>query len=150
MTTLPRTGGTEWEASQASPWNVVNASLRRIDAFSTRCVLQGRQTAPPGACSDGDAYLVETGPTGDWVGHAGDIAVAKGANAINGWLYVAAAAVNKPGTKCYIIDEAKTIVRGNNGGWIEGIEVLVDTTGAVDGGILRYDLSNRVFYVSAA
>lgn len=146
MAELPHTGGSEWEGSQASPWLVVNGALRRIDAFSVRVVVQGRQNAPPVSCDDGHAYLVESG-TGAWSGHDGAIAIASGDNASNGWLFVDADQINQIGNTIHIVDENITL-RRQAGGWLEGTEVMVDLTGAPDGGSVRWDASNGIFYVA--
>lgn len=87
--TLPRTGGAEWAASQASPWEAVNLALRLLDAGTCRFLIEDRDLAtPPGSCADGACYLVATSPTGAWSGKAGKLAVAIGANAANGWKFI--------------------------------------------------------------
>ena len=86
--TLPKTGGTEWSAAQASPWAAVNDSLRRADALANRAIVVDRDlTAPPGSCADGSNYLVAASPTGLWSGQAGKLATAQGTNASNGWKF---------------------------------------------------------------
>ena len=105
--TLPHTGAGEWAASQASPWETVNAALRMLDAAATRFVIEDRDlAAPPGSCSDGGCYLVAASPTGAWSGQAGKLAVAIGTNASNGWLFVTVAA---EGNQIYVRDEDLTI-----------------------------------------
>jgi hypothetical protein len=149
MSTYPHTGGTQYAPAQGSPWLVLNDSILRLDAFAVRVTVQGRQTAPPVACSDGDVYYVNAGGSGLWAGHDGTLAIAKGANASSGWIHIPAAAVERTGNKIYIVNEGITMVRGASA-WGEGREILVDMTGAPDGGVVRWDASNGVFYVAAA
>lgn len=90
--TFPKSGGTEWAAAQASPWNAVNQSMRRLDASLNRWVVVDRDlTAPPGSCADGANYLVATSGSGAWSGQTGKLATAVGANAASGWLFTTVA-----------------------------------------------------------
>lgn len=85
---LPWSGGTEWAAAQATPWNAVNDSLRKLDAAAWGAILQDRDlSAPPGSCVDGANYLVAGTGTGLWAGHNGEMATAIGTNASNGWKF---------------------------------------------------------------
>lgn len=113
--TLPHTGGGEWASSQASPWDTVNLALRGIDAFAVRAIIQDRDlTAPPGSCSDGACYLVKATATGAWASKDGLLAVAKGANASNGWIFVTVAV---EGFTLYVRDEDITIEH-NGTSWV--------------------------------
>jgi hypothetical protein len=86
--TLPWSGGTEWAAAQASPWNAVNDSLRKLDAAAWGAIIEDRDlSAPPGSCADGANYIVAGTGTGLWAGHDGEMATAMGADAINGWKF---------------------------------------------------------------
>lgn len=85
--TTPKTTAPEWAASQATPWVTVNEALRRIEAGAAFYpVVDKDLTTPPGSCADGAIYIVGGGG-GAWVGHIGDIAIAVGANAVNGWYF---------------------------------------------------------------
>ncbi|UZW55564.1 DUF2793 domain-containing protein [Sphingobium sp. JS3065] len=111
---LPRTGGSEWAEAQATPWNTVNPTMRGLDAFATRAIIEDRNlTAPPGACDDGACYLVATSPTGAWSGEAGMLAVAKGEDASNGWIFIDVAV---EGVHLYVRDEDLTIYH-DGAGW---------------------------------
>ena len=113
--TLPRTGGAEWAASQASPWETVNLVLRLLDAGACRFLIEDRDlTAPPGSCADGSCYLVAASPTGAWSGKAGKLAVAIGANAANGWQFMTVAI---EGVDLYVRDENITI-EYNGSAWV--------------------------------
>lgn len=147
MANLPNTYGPEWAASQASPWVQVNLALRALDSFAARAVVQTRSdTAPPVTCDDGALYLIASTATGDWAGEDGNLAVAIGANAANGWHFIPAANFAREGVRLEILDEAQTI-RYDGASWVEGRDVFVDMTGAVDGGAVRYDQSNDSFYI---
>jgi hypothetical protein len=77
--TTPNLDLDELVASQTQPHVPINSSLRRLDAAVNLSVI-AIQNAPPEDGSpivtptDGDRYIVGTSPSGDWVGHANDIA----------------------------------------------------------------------------
>lgn len=100
--TTPIFDMTEWAAAQASPWVPHNSALRLLEAVIRGTVADRDLTAPPGACADGAAYLVDAPATGAWAGHAGEMAVAVGVNAANGWLF---APVAQEGFVLYVADE---------------------------------------------
>lgn len=112
---LPITGGPEWAASQASPWVTVNEAMRYLDAFASRSIIQDRNlTAPPGSCADGDRYLIAATATGLWAGQDGKLAIALGANAANGWLFVTVAV---EGTELWVRDE-DLLIRYDGSAWV--------------------------------
>lgn len=81
-------GAPEWAGSQASPDVTVNEAIRRTEAGANQYLVVDKDlTAPPGSCTDGATYIVGGSPTGAWVGHAGDLAIAVGANAASGWYF---------------------------------------------------------------
>lgn len=115
MSTLPQTGATELVASQATPETSVNEMARYLDANVSRSIIEDRDLAtPPGSCADGARYLVAGSPTGAWSGKAGQLAIAVGANAANGWLFQVVAV---EGFKLYIRDENAEI-QHNGSAWI--------------------------------
>lgn len=86
--TLPWSGGLEWAAAQATPWNSVNDALRLLDAAAWGAIIQDRDlSAPPGSCADGANYIVAGTGTGAWAGHDGEMATAQGTDASNGWKF---------------------------------------------------------------
>lgn len=112
----PKTGGTEYAAAQATPWNAVNDAQRRFDALANRALIVDRDlTAPPGSCSDGANYLVAGSPTGAWSGQAGKMATAVGANAANGWLFQTIAV---EGYRIYVQDENAEFMHDGSA-WVE-------------------------------
>lgn len=139
----PIYGTAEWAAAQASPWTGYNAQVRLHEALLRGSVSDRDLTAPPGTCADGDAYLVDATATGAWAGHDGELAVAVGANASNGWLF---AGVEIEGQELYVNDEAVQI-RYVAAVWVEvplSISVLDDLTNVnapapADGDVLTWD-----------
>lgn len=106
--TLPHTGGTEWAAAQATPWTTVNQTLRRLDGFCVRTTIEDDDlNDAPGACADGARYLVGASPTGGdpWETHDGELAIAVGVNAANGWLFINVAV---EGSELHVRDENLT------------------------------------------
>jgi hypothetical protein len=73
----PRLGAPELTPAQAVPEGTVNETFYWLDAGSGGGFkfLDRDLTAPPGSPSQGDTYLVDTGGTGAWSGHDGEIAI---------------------------------------------------------------------------
>lgn len=67
----------EWQQGQSQPHVPVNTAIRWLELFSRLSVLSATETTPPSgsAVSDGDAYIVPTGATGDWADQDGKIAM---------------------------------------------------------------------------
>lgn len=85
--TTPKVGAPELSTSQASKEATVNEQIRRVEAgASLYLVIDKDLTTPPGSCADGAQYIV-AGGGGAWAGHIGDIAIAVGTNASNGWYF---------------------------------------------------------------
>lgn len=113
--TTPIVAATEWGAAQASPWTAHNESLRRLEAAGRRAIIVDRDlTAPPGTCADGACYIVGGSATGLWSGEDGKMAIAVGANAANGWLFVTVAA---EGFEIYVQDENRAF-RHDGSAWV--------------------------------
>ncbi|AMK18691.1 DUF2793 domain-containing protein [Sphingobium sp. MI1205] len=103
MTDFPNTGAPMWAASQASPWDAVNEASFIFDAFASRSIVEDRDlTAPPGSCANGARYLIAAAATGLWVGHDGELAIAIGTDASNGWYF---ANVARHGNQLLVKDE---------------------------------------------
>lgn len=151
MGTTPQTGAPEWEQAQASPWLTANKARRTFDAFALRTSVIDRDlTAPPATCSDGARYLVAATATGDWAGHDGQLAIAFGTNASNGWVFATAA---NEGVQIWVEDE-ETQIEYVNGQWVLSPDQIrffgdladVDLTGLNDGDQVYYDASNMQWY----
>jgi hypothetical protein len=74
MSNTPRLSIPEISESQASKYVTHNSALRDVDALLQCTVADKDLTSPPGGESDGDAYIVGSGASGDWSGHDNDIA----------------------------------------------------------------------------
>lgn len=74
MTDTANLGITNLEGSSSQKHVAVNEGWRTLDALSQLGVIDKDLTAPPGAPSDGDTYIVGPAPTGLWAGQADNIA----------------------------------------------------------------------------
>jgi hypothetical protein len=70
---------------QAQKEAYVNEALGRLDGLLF-CAIEGETATPPTSPADGQAWLVATGPTGAWTGHAGELALRQAGQ----WLFVSA------------------------------------------------------------
>lgn len=96
-------------AGQAQKHVTYNEALRLLDGLVQLAVIDRDLTAPPGAPSDGDRYLVASGATGAWSGWDGNVA----AWMDGAWMKL----VPRVGWRCWVEDEAKLVVRTATG-WI--------------------------------
>lgn len=150
-TNTPNVGAPVWESQQSSPWVTQAGQARIWDAFAVGTIVEQMDVnSPPGSCADGARYEVGSSPSGDWVGHAGELAIAVGANATNGWEFADIAVEG-----AVLFDRASgAAYRYLSGVWTIGdgsssIGQAVDFSGGfIDGYVLRYDGSNGVFYLS--
>jgi hypothetical protein len=79
----PRFGLPLLFAGQAQKETFVNEAHALTDALM-HCAVEGQATSPPTVPTDGAAWLVASGASGDWSGHDGEIACRQGGN----WLFV--------------------------------------------------------------
>ena len=93
--------------SQAQKHVTVNEALLRLDALSQLVLRSRSESAPPTDAAEGDCYGVPTGPSGDWSGRAGKIAVFVG----GGWDFV----IPGRGWTAFIEDEGAFYLY--DGGW---------------------------------
>jgi hypothetical protein len=128
MSTTPVYAMTEWSAAQASPWVPENAAKRVLEAVGRGSVADRDLTAPPGSCDDGACYLIAATATDAWASHDGEMAIAIGIDAANGWLFVTIAT---EGQFLWIEDEAIRIQYAS-GSWAEvSLGVTIDTDGTL-------------------
>lgn len=146
-TYTPIIGATDWAAEVESPWVIVNKMARMLESMARHGIVEDRDlTAPPGSCSDGACYLIAAGATGAWASHDGQMAIAVGGNASNGWYFVVVAL---EGVTLGVRDE-NIDIRHNGTGWVtSGSSIAnlndlndVDITTPGDGDQLYYDLTN--------
>lgn len=151
MTDTPNVGAPEWAAAEQTPWTRSNTRSRIFDAFCCFAIIQEFEVNdPPGTCEDGWRYIVGDVPTGDWIGHAGELAIARGEDASNGWAF---AIVALEGMLLYNRDTSQNL-RYVSASWVpwsdspSSLDDLNDiiTAGAVDGYVLKWDASNGVWY----
>lgn len=70
-------------SGQAQKEVFVNESLGRIDALA-HCTVEGTASSAPASPVNGQAWLIDTAPTGEWLGHAGSIAFRQAGQ----WLFI--------------------------------------------------------------
>lgn len=93
----------ELAGSQSQPHVPINAFNRAMEQYGQLIVLDKDLTAPPGSPSEGDAYIVAAGATGDWDDWDEDVAYYSG-----GWLRL----LMREGVIAYVVDEAAYYQRG--------------------------------------
>jgi hypothetical protein len=150
-TETPNIGAPLWEAAQASPWLIQNLAARIWDAMAVATIVERMDlTAPPVSCADGARFLVHGTATGLWTSHEGQLAIAIGANASNGWDYAEIAVESM-----LLRNRAdNTNYRYTSGVWAAFADAVsrfqdlldVDLTGLVDGMVFVWDASNGVLF----
>jgi len=96
MSNTPKTNLPRLATGQANAEVIHNEALNRLDTFTQLSVKDRDLSTPPGSPAEGDTYLVATSPTGDWTGHAGDVAMY-----YSGWLF----ATPREGWVAWVDDE---------------------------------------------
>jgi hypothetical protein len=86
------------EASQAQKHVTHNEALLQLDALLHLAVITRSLAAPPALPADGDRYLVAGAASGEWLGHAGEIAFREAGS----WRF----AIPKTGWRLWVADEA--------------------------------------------
>lgn len=119
--TSPVYGLSIWAGPQATPWEVENTVQRAFEALIRASVSDRDLAAAPGSSADGEAFLVAGTPAGGdpWEGKGGQMAVAVGVDASNGWIFLPVA---QAGYSLLVIDEGLRI-RHDGSSW------NVDTSG---------------------
>lgn len=153
--TIPQTGGPEWASGQATPWVTVNEQARRVAGLARFAIVVDQDlNSPPGSCADGATYIIGPSPTGLWAGRPGDIAMAVGVDASNGWYFIDV----EEGVFAWVQDESalyrvnassspSTWTPYNPGGAIALADLSdVTTDGVADGDVLTYDADSPSGY----
>lgn len=104
---------TIWAGQQANPWVVENMVARAFEAAIRGSVLDRDENDPPGACADGACYLIAAAATGAWTGKEGKMAVAVGANAVNGWIFLTIATEGQ----ILWVDDENLRIQYTSGSW---------------------------------
>lgn len=93
-------------AAQAQKHVTHNEALTLLDAATQLAVLDRTRTTPPGAPVNGDRHLVAAGASGDWAGHAGQIALYDG-----GWRFL----VPRAGWRAFVAAERLSLIHDGTG-----------------------------------
>ena len=87
--------------SQAQKHVTHNEAVAMLDVLVQMSIIDRDLPTPPGTPEDGDRYIVAAAPTGDWAGHAGEIAYRRD----GGWFFMSP----RPGWLAWLIDEASLV-----------------------------------------
>ncbi len=99
--------------SQAQKHVTHNEALRRLDAIVHLAVADRDRAVPPAAPQEGDRHLVAEGASGDWAGHAGEVALRED----GAWSFLAP----RPGWSARVLAEGVTLTH-DGGAWRDGAQ----------------------------
>ncbi|MFW0776980.1 MAG: DUF2793 domain-containing protein [Rickettsiales bacterium] len=111
MATTNNLGITLVEQSQAQKEVTVNQALTRLDAILNIGAISRTTDTPPGSPAESDLYIVGSSPTGEWGGHANEIAYYE-----QNWKFI----VPNEGMSLWVSDES-TIYLYDGSAWIQSI-----------------------------
>jgi len=106
---------------QAQKEVFINEALSRIDALLHPAV-EGEMETSPVTPSDGDCWIVGLNPTGEWEGHANDIACFQAGN----WLFVS------PLEGMSVYDKSLSQKSYFNGSWQRASSISPPTGGSTE------------------
>ena len=107
-------------AGQAQKEVFVNEANARADMLLHPAIL-GTANAPPATPQDGDCWLIGTVPTGEWTGHAEQLAGRQAGN----WLFA------QPRNGMTVLDLSAGKIRRYANGWLSANAVPAPTGGTV-------------------
>ncbi len=90
------------QPAQAQKHVTVNEALVRLDALAKGVLVSRQMATPPTEAADGAVWAVPEGPTGDWAGREGQLAIATG----GGWSFV----TPREGWRAYVLDEGAALL----------------------------------------
>ena len=117
-TSSPRHGLALLFAGQSQKEFYVNEAHSLLDAL-LHISIEGESNDPPASPAEGETWLVDDTPTGDWVGHAGELASWQSAN----WLYAT------PTIGMQLFDKASGQLMRFDGTWRKAATVADPTGG---------------------
>jgi len=106
--------------AQAQKEMTVNEAFALIDAL-LHAVVEGMASDPPAAPVDGECWLVDSQPTGEWANQAGQIACRQA----DSWLFVS------PTTGMVVFDKSAAQSIRYDGDWTSAAAVTVPTGGSM-------------------
>lgn len=106
-------------AGQAQKEFSVNEAHARIDAL-LHPAIEGAADDPPAMPEEGESWLVDAAPTGDWAGHAGELACFEAGN----WIFI------EPRDGMRLLDRSTGQLMLYRGGWTMAVAPAVPTGGA--------------------
>ncbi len=137
--TTPRLGLPNLFTAQAQKELTVNEALAIIDAL-LHPVIEGLANDPPATPADGECWIVNSQPTGDWTGQAGQIACRQAGN----WLFVT------PATGMVVFDKSAAQSSRFDGSWISAAGVTLPAGGGTVDAEARTAISEIVDALEAA
>ncbi|WP_374406931.1 DUF2793 domain-containing protein [Pelagerythrobacter sp.] len=135
----PRLGLPQLFAAQAQKEFIVNESLSRLDML-LHCAVEGEADEPPAAPMAGEAWIIGDSPTGDWAGHAGELA----GRQAQAWVFVA------PREGVRVFDRAARQIVYWDGGWQRPQATTAPTGGATVDAEARAAIGNLIESLRAA
>lgn len=123
------------EGSQAQKHVTHNEALRILDTLVQLAVLDRDLTAPPGSPTEGQRWIVKTGATGAWAGHADAIAAWQDGV----WQF----SVPRTGWVAFVVDEV-TLVVWSGTAWGEYFSTVAIQNLSMLGVGTTADTTNRV------
>lgn len=118
--TTPRLGMPLLFVGQTQKEFYVNEAHALIDGLM-HCAIEGMLQSPPADPLNGQAWLVDAGSIGGWMGHDGDLAFYQGGN----WIFVT------PSEGMTIYDKAASQFARFSGHWRKGLSVSLPQGGTV-------------------
>lgn len=115
MANSPNLGLPYIDQNQSQKHVTHNLALRALDAIAHLAVIRDDWAAPPATPADGDRYIVASGATGAWAGHAGHVAAWQD----GAWTFYAP----KTGWRCFVALTAAINV-WNGTAWVSLVSVL--------------------------
>ena len=120
-------------AGQAQREVFVNEALSRLDAL-LHCAIEGTANSPPPTPANGTAWRIGSTPTGEWVGHADQIACHQAGQ----WLFV------EPQDGMRVQDRSSGTQLWFNSGWQTASSVAAPSGGSVVDAQARASLADLI------